>query len=197
MSDGGRPRVAAVELRVATASAVAAACGLGVVLCGFLPWYGLESTVRAGATVELTVSLWGDDRGDLALAVFLAAGIGLSALTVAIRLTARPTRAAWAICVGAAIAFLLALLVVIARAGDAPGLSSTRFGAILAAVLAGVATAAAASRRPAQPARVAIRRATRADIAPIVIIGFTPIELAVSRRPPSASPSPPASRAAT
>jgi hypothetical protein len=144
VSDGGRPRVAAVELRVATASAVAAACGLGVVLCGFLPWYGLESTVRAGATVELTVSLWGDDRGDLALAMFLAAGIGLSALTVAIRLTARPTRAAWAICVGAVIAYLLALLVVIARAGDAPGLSSTRFGAILAAVLAGVATAAAA-----------------------------------------------------
>jgi hypothetical protein len=140
--------------RLVTISAgVAAACALGVAVCGFLPWYGLESTVRPGSTVELTVSLWGDERGDIVLALFLAAGIALAALTVAIRVTARPTPAAWLICVGAAAALLVALLIVIARVGDPPGISGTRYGAILALVLAiASAVAAAVAARLSRPA---------------------------------------------
>jgi hypothetical protein len=144
--------VAAVD-RPAIASGVAAICGIGVFICGYLPWYGLESTVRAGTTVELTVSLWGDDRGDLLLVLLLAAGVGLAAFNVAIRVTARPTPFAWGLCLAGAVAFLVALLIVITRAGDTPGLSGARYGGTLAVVLAVVAAAAAAlSARLSRPA---------------------------------------------
>ena len=161
MNDGGRSWAAAVDLPAA-ASAFAAACGVGLFICGYLPWYGLESTVRAGATVELTVSLWGDDRGDLLLVLLLAAGVGLATFNAAVRLTARPAPGAWWICLGAAVAFLVVLLIVVARAGDTPGLSDTRYGATLAvllAILAAVSAALAArlsrpgARSPARPGR--------------------------------------------
>jgi hypothetical protein len=136
--------VAAVDLP-GGASAVAAACGVAVFLCGFLPWYGLESTVRAGTTVELTVSLWGDERGDLLLALFLAVGIALAALAAATPFLkgVRPPLGWW-ISVAAAVCFLVVLLIVIARVAEPPGLSGTRFGAVVALILAIVATATAA-----------------------------------------------------
>jgi hypothetical protein len=137
---------------------VAGACGLGVLGATLLPWYGIENMMRIGGSVQLEITLWGDDNRDLALAIALLAGVGLCAFTAAIRITARPTRAAWLVTLAATLAFVIALLIVIERVTDPPGASDLRYGALVALVFAIVAGAAAAiaallSRRAEPPAR--------------------------------------------
>jgi hypothetical protein len=134
----------------------AAACGLGVLGATLLPWYGMANMMRIGGSVQLSITLWGDDNRDLVLALALLAGVGMCAATAAIRLTARQTRAAWPLTLAAALAFVIALLIVTERATDPPGTTDLRFGALVAlalAILSVVAAVAAAflNRRAGPP----------------------------------------------
>ncbi|MET0749996.1 MAG: hypothetical protein ABWZ43_02955 [Solirubrobacterales bacterium] len=148
MAPDGRPGAAAADRRVALAAAVAAVCGIGVLLATVLAWYGVANAIRiGGGTVEVEVTMWGiDDGSDLLLVAALVAGIVISGLTVAVRLTARPTRAAWALGLAATVGFALALLLIVARVTDPPGPEGVdlRVGAIAGLILAVLATAASA-----------------------------------------------------
>ena len=148
MSPDGRPGAAAADRRVALAAAVAAVCGIGVLLATALAWYGVANAIRiGGGTVEVEVTTWGiDDGSDLLLVAALVAGIVISGLTVAVRLTARPTRAAWALGLAATAGFALALLLIVARVTDPPGPEGVdlRVGAIAGLILVVLATTASA-----------------------------------------------------
>ena len=48
MTPDGRPGAAAADRRVALAAAVAAVCGIGVLLASVLAWYGVANAIRIG-----------------------------------------------------------------------------------------------------------------------------------------------------
>jgi hypothetical protein len=143
VSDGGRPRAAAVDRRVVALAAVAGACGLALLVTTLLPWYGATSAVRIGETVEIEATPWAAD-GDLevVMAVAILVGVAASAVTVGARLTARAAPPASRSSLVAALAFGLALLVVGIRLVDPPGSSGVKPAAVLALGLGAVAMGA-------------------------------------------------------